>query len=232
MQSFIDSLCVNSFTLFSPGLYTSFYMKESGAPENVELFIDGEEIKTQMDSSAKRANEYLIERESKVLLLYQTSPLWEEAWQRYYRMIFKDSCKRLQKVSFDIYTALAPKCADETAFAQKILSWTQGFKYERERTASDFASLPAVIMGGGSDCDSRALLIAVILQSADIDSVIFVSAEYSHAVAGLHSDHPGFGFYSGEKLYLTGETTVEGLTWGLINRSQSDSTKWICVNLP
>ena len=164
--------------------------------------------------------------------MYMNSPLWKEAWQRYYRMIFKDSCKRLQKVSFDIYGALAPDCKDETDFAQKLLSWTQEFKYEREKTASDFASLPSIISGGGSDCDSRSMLIAVILQSMNIDSIIFVSSEFHHAVAGLVSSQPGFGFSVESKTYLTGETTVPGLTWGIIDKNQSDFSKWISVMLP
>lgn len=232
IESFIDSLCVDSESCFSPGLFTSLYHPASGKEQMINLLIDKKEISTQIDLLDCKNSEYLIEREYKVLQMYMNSPLWKEAWQRYYRMIFKDSCKRLQKVSFDIYGALAPECKDETDFAQKILSWTQGFKYEREKTASDFASLPSIISGGGSDCDSRAMLIAVILQSMNIDSIIFVSSEFHHAVAGLVSSHPGFGFTVESKTYLTGETTVSGLTWGIIDKNQSDFSKWIPVMLP
>ena len=231
-ESFIDSLCVDSESCFSPGLFTSLYHPASGKDKSVSLLIDKKEIFSQIDSLDCENSEYLIEREYKVLQMYMNSPLWKEAWQRYYRMIFKDSCKRLQKVSFDIYETLAPECKDETDFAQKILSWTQGFKYEREKTASDFASLPSIISGEGSDCDSRAMLIAVILQSMNIDSIIFVSSDFHHAVAGLVSSHPGFSFTLEGKSYLTGETTVPGLTWGIIDKNQSDFSKWIPVMLP
>lgn len=232
IESFIDSLCIDSESCFSPGLFTSLYHPASGNEQTLNLLIDKKEISTQLDSLDCKNSEYLIEREYKVLQMYMNSPLWKEAWQRYYRMIFKDSCKRLQKVSFDIYRTLAPDCKDETDFAQKILSWTQGFKYEREKTASDFVSLPSIISGGGSDCDSRAMLIAVILQSMNIDSIIFVSSEFHHAIAGLVSSHPGFVFTVDGKTYLTGETTVPGLTWGIIDKNQSDFSKWIPVMLP
>lgn len=232
IESFIDSLCVDSESCFSPGLFTSLYHPASGKEQIIKLLIDKKEVSSQIDSFDCKNSEYLIEREYKVLQMYMNSPLWKEAWQRYYRMIFKDSCKRLQKVSFDIYGTLAPECKDETDFAQKLLSWTQGFKYEREKTASDFASLPSIISGGGSDCDSRSMLIAVILQSMNIDSIIFVSSEFHHAVAGLVSTHPGFGFTVEGKTYLPGETTVSGLTWGIIDKNQSDFSKWIPVLLP
>ena len=232
IESFIDSLCVDSESCFSPGLFTSLYHPVSGKEQIIKLLIDKKEVSSQIDSLDCKNSEYLIEREYKVLQMYINSPLWKEAWQRYYRMIFKDSCKRLQKVSFDIYGTLAPECKDETDFAQKLLSWTQGFKYEREKTASDFASLPSIISGGGSDCDSRSMLIAVILQSMNIDSIIFVSSEFHHAVAGLVSTHPGFGFTVEGKIYLTGETTVSGLIWGIIDKNQSDFSKWIPVLLP
>ncbi|MGN0730118.1 hypothetical protein [Treponema sp.] len=232
LESFIDSLCIDSESLFSPGLFTSLYRPDSGTKQDVCVLIDGKKIQSQMDSAACENSEYLIEREYKVLQLYINSGMAKEAWQRYYRMIFKDSCKRLQQVSFDIYREIAPACKDETDFAQKILTWTQGFKYTREKTASDFSSLPSIIAGEPSDCDSRSMMIAVILQSTNIDAILFVSNEYEHAIAGLSSSHPGFGFNVEGRYYLTGETTVRGMTWGIIDQSQSDFSKWIPVILP
>ncbi len=232
IESVIDSLCVSSESLFSPGFFTTLYHPDSGKNKKVSLLIDGKKIETEMDSESEKNSTFLVEREYKVLLLYQNSERWKEAWQRYYRMIFKDSCKRLQKVSFDITSNLAPEAEDETDLAQKLLFWTQGFSYERETTKSDFTSLPSVIIGKGSDCDSRSLLIAVILQSIGIDSILFVSSEYKHAVVGLASSHPGFGFTVEGKRFLTGETTAKGLTWGMISADQTDEAFWIPVVFP
>lgn len=232
MGSIIDGLCIGSESCFSPGLFTSSLFPESDETEKITLSIGGKTISTQLRSGAGEAAQDLISREYVVLGLYLTSPLWKEALTRYYRMIFKDSCGRLKEVSFDIYRTLAPHCADETDFAQKLLSWTQGFAYERNQTESDFTALPLILAGAGSDCDSRSMLIAVILQSVHIDSILFVSREYSHAIAGLVSDHPGFGFKAAGKLYLTGDTTVTGATWGTIAADLGDSRKWIPVELP
>ncbi|MCQ2241288.1 hypothetical protein [Treponema sp.] len=231
MTSLIDSIYVDIESYFSAGLLTSYTFPKKGA-KDIILKIDGKDISTKIDESDKEASEFLISREYQVLLMYQKSDLWKEAWQRYYRLIFRDSSERLLQAGFDITNTLAPDCKDTTELAQKLLTWTQGFKYEREKTTSDFASLPSILLGSGSDCDSRSMLIAVLLQGINADSIIFVSAEYSHAIAGLVSDHPGFGFTVNGKLYLTGETTAKGITWGKIDGKQSDYSKWIPVALP
>lgn len=232
MTSFIDSLYMDELSYFDAGLLTQAIFPAEKKEVPLNLKIGGKEISTFIDASSRDAADYVVMREYEVLLFYQSSPLWQLAWQRYYRMIFRDSCTRLQQVSFDVYNALAPDCADETEYAQKLLNWTQEFEYAREKNAADFTSLPAVLLGEGSDCDSRSLLIAVMLQSMNIDSIIYVSAEYSHAIAGLNSTHPGFGFKTGETTYLTGDTTVKNLTWGKLSADIADAGRWIPVILP
>ncbi len=238
--SFFDGLYVDMQSYFSKGILTSYLDSEemenleSGTEEKIDvnLEIDGHQIKTNLFAKDSTFAQEFIEREYQVLCLYQKDSRWKEAWQRFYRLIFRDSCARLKKASFDIYNALAPYCADETDFAQKLLNWVQEFNYERESTQSDFANLPSILLGGGSDCDSRSLLLAVLLNEVNIDSCIFVSAEYSHAVAGLISSHPGFSFEAEEKNYLVGETTAKNLNWGNISKDQADRSKWIEVLLP
>ncbi|MBQ0039400.1 MAG: hypothetical protein KBS64_03110 [Treponema sp.] len=231
MTSLLDSVYVDLESYYVPGLLTEYTYPKQGS-KNIKISIDGKTVDTSIDSSDKEASEFLIDREYQVLLMYQKSNLWKEAWQRYYRIIFRDSCQRLRQATYDITNAIAPDCKDTTEIAQKLLTWTQGFKYEREKTASDFASLPSILLGGGSDCDSRSMLLAVLLQGINQDAIIFVSAEYKHSIAGFVSDHPGFAFTVNGKKYLTGETTAKGVTWGKIDGAQTDASKWIPVELP
>ena len=227
--SVIDGLCIDFGSYFEAGPITHYAFPDSENFIPVTLKIDGKEIKSSIRQSDKDANEYLIEREYNVLKLYANSPLWQEAWTRYYRMIFRDSFKRLNRVSFDIFNEINPYCTDDTDLAQKLLTWTQGMKYEREKTSSDFASLPSIILGGGSDCDSRSMLLSVLLKNMNMDSIMFISKEFSHAVAGLVSTHPGHSFTANGKEYLMGETTASGITWGMIAQEQDDISKWIPV---
>ena len=230
--STIDSLCIDYGSYFSPGLVTSYAYPEESEEQGFELSVGGQTIRSSLAANACAAAEYLIEREYEVLALYAGSPVWQDAWRRYYRMIFRDSCERLRRPAFDIYNTLAPECGDETDLAQRLLQWMQESNYEREKNNSDFASLPSMLLGSGSDCDSRSMMLAVLLRAMNMDSCIFVSATFSHAVAGLVSSHPGHGFTAEGKNYLIGETTAKGLTWGKIAGDMDDPGQWLAVTFP
>ena len=234
MISILDSLCIDRGSYYESGIMTTYAYPKTSKATKVTLTIDGKKIETQLDSTDSEAAKFVIDREYSILLLYTKSTLWKEAWLRYYRMIFRANFNRMQRPAFDIYNALAPECSDETDLAQKLLTWTQGFEFERaaKETDSDFTSLPDVLLGKGNDCDSRSMLITVLLQNMNIDSIFFISAEYSHAVAGLISAHPGQSFAVGDKNYLIGETTAKGLTWGKVAQDMADRTKWFEVTYP
>ena len=227
--SALDSLCIDRSSSLESGIFTSYLYPSQNKLIDFEVEIDGIKIASKIDSTAQESSDYLIEREYNVLCHYASSPKWKDAWCRYYKMIYRDSTKKLQRLAFDIYNTLSPLCDDETDLAQKLLFWTQNFTYEREKTSSDFASLPSIVLGGGSDCDSRSMLLAVLLNQMNMDSIIFVSAQYSHAITGLVSLHPGISINVNGKKYLTGETTAKGLTWGKISQDMSDISKWIPV---
>lgn len=232
MVSFVDSFFNDVDSYFIPGPMTSFTFPDSGKTLPVKLEIAGKKIETKVDSNARDGAQYLIDREYSVLLLYQKSDQWQKAWQRYYRMIFRDSYGRISTAAYDITEALASESADYTELAQKLLDWTTGMKYSQEAKTGGFSPLPSILLGQHSDCDSRSMLIAVIMQSINQDAIIFVSAEHHHAIAGLVSDHPGFAFTVDDRNYLTGDSTKTGITWGKISADQADQSKWIPVMLP
>jgi len=152
-------------------------------------------------------------------------------------MIYRDSYLRLQKAAFTLYNQLYPIAKKKDPenpnreLAQILLTWTQGFDYEREKTASDFANLPSIIAGGGSDCDSRSMLLAVLLAQMHCKTMMFVSAEYSHAIFGIAvTGQPGKNAHIDvdEISYLLGETTAK-VDIGMIAKDLSDSSKWIPI---
>lgn len=229
MLSLLDSLIIDEGSLYEAGPITSYLYPRSSEKIDVNLNIDGKKIKTNLRANDQEAAQYLIEREYEVLKIYANAPNWKEALQRYYRMIFRDSYGRLWQAGFDIFNELYIDSQDDTDLAQKLLTWTQGFNYEREKTESDFASLPSILLGGGSDCDSRSMLLSVLLTQMNQDAIMIVSAKFSHAMAAITSDHPGHSFTFDNKNYLMGETTSAGLTWGKIDSTQDDQSKWMAV---
>jgi len=121
MASFIDALYVDSESFFQTGPFTQFLYPPSGKRKAVTLTVGGKKIQSSIDSEDEEASEYLIEREHSVIKFYGQVPEWKEAWMRYYRIIFRDSCGRLMQVSYDLGQALAPDSKDHTELAQKIM---------------------------------------------------------------------------------------------------------------
>ena len=234
--STINSLSINNEYLNTPGIITSYAFPPEGS-ESVLLKIGGKEIKTSLDKSDEEAAKFVIDLEYSVLNLYANHKMWKEAWQRYYRMIYRDNAGRLQQTAKNIYDSIYPELKKskpqdaDIKYAQALLSWVQTFGYERAQSKieSDFTSLPASIKGKGSDCDSRSMLVSVLLNYTGIDTAMLISREYSHAVVVTNIPAPGqtFTMENGRE-YLFGETTAR-VTWGMLAQDQADRTKWIPV---
>ena len=219
------------------GIFTEYAFPKEGKKQ-ISLEIAGQNINTSIDSADLSASEFIVDLEFAVLSLYSNHKLWKEAWQRYYRMIYKDCTPRIKQVSKDIFNKLYPvaekkdsKNAD-IVFAQYLLSWVQTFEYKREQTknSSDFTPIPHVLCGEGNDCDSRSMLVSAILNLCGYDTIMLVSREYSHAVAATCIEAPGQKYHlkENDKDYIFGET-IEKITWGMIAQNHSDRTKWIPI---
>jgi len=170
------------------------------------------------------------QREYKVLTAYANeATLWQDAWARYYRMAYRESAARLDRLSLEM-TRLVP-ADDATETARRVLAWVQGFNYERDKAEeSGFTPPLAAAYGASGDCDSRAVVAAIVLERLGIDSILMVSREYSHAMLGV--DVPGGGqrFAFNGKNYLVGETTTK-VGIGMIAATMADWSKWMGIDL-
>ena len=230
--SCVDSLCIDYGSYYSPGPLTSFAFPKSEV-QNHTVEIAGEKIDFTLDSSDIEADRFVVEREYSVLCLYQDSEMWVEAWQRYYRQVYKNAYSRLKIAAFNIYNRLIKTCESENPdieLAQKLLSWTQGFDYVRDFTSTDFTPITASITGTGSDCDSRAMLLACLLSHMNYDTCLFVSAEFSHSLFGIVLDKAGAKINIDGRQFLLGETTAQ-VDIGLVPANMNQTDKWIFVEL-
>lgn len=236
--SVLNSLAIDRGSFYSPGIITTYAFPRNN-PKNVSVSIGGKNIKTQIDADDNIANQFVVDCEFAVMSLYANDKNWVKAWQRYYRAIYRDSYGRLKKVAFDINAQIEPiiKKSDNQEFAidELLLNWVQNFDYKRDnskKTSSDFTNLIDTFLGGGSDCDSRSMLMCVLLKNIGIDSVLFVSREYSHAVYGADINSWGAKIKVEGKEYLLGETTAKDIKPGLIAKEFSDTSKWIPIVFP
>ena len=230
--SCVDSLCIDYGSYYSPGPLTSFAFPK-GEVQNHTVEIAGEKIDFPLNSSDIEADRFVVEREYSVLSLYQDSEMWVEAWQRYYRQVYKNAYSRLKIAAFNIYNRLIKTCESENPdieLTQKLLSWTQGFDYVRDFTSTDFTPITASITGTGSDCDSRAMLLACLLHHMNYDTCLFVSAEFSHSLFGIVLDKAGAKINIDGRQFLLGETTAQ-VDIGLVPANMNQTDKWIFVEL-
>ena len=241
IMSILNSLCTDENYYCCPGIVVTYAFPSEGK-KTVTATIQNMTIESTIDKSDIDAAQFVIEMEYSVLLLYAKHNLWKEAWQRYYRMIYRDSFGRLAQFSEDVINTVYPSAKQsnpsnpELAYAQSILSWVQLFNYKRDNaTASntDFTSLPAVLCGEGNDCDSRSMLVCVLLRAAGIESFMLISREYSHAMTVFENPAPGqkYEVEGTGREFLMGETTAK-VTWGTIAKDHADRSKWIPVILP
>ena len=242
LLSVLDSVMIDRGSFRECGIITAAAFP-SQEKKPLTLTINGKKIATQLGVEDEEAAQFVIDREFEVFKLYVRTPYWKEAWQRFYRQLARDSFGRTKRVAFDISAALhadavAKDAANpDAALAQLLLTWAQGFTYARESSdinKADFANLPSVLAGGASDCDSRSLLLAVLLKQLNVEACIFISNEYSHAVLGVVLEGKlGQTINVDGSDYLVGDTTAtRGITLGMLDATMQDRSKWIPVTLP
>ncbi|MDR1177202.1 MAG: hypothetical protein LBK64_00085 [Spirochaetaceae bacterium] len=238
--SALDSIVPSEAEKYSPGPITEFSYPRG---EIVPAVLANRDLKALIGENDAEAAGALVDREFAVLSAYLNSPLWKEAWIRFYRVLFKDAYERLADLAFvferDWYARYIQNPSsggrnnDESearAFAQDALKWVQGFVYERDATGSDFVDLVSAATQGRGDCDSRALLWALILARNNIPAAIMVSPEYGHAMGLAQVQGPGAVFELGGRNWIVAETTVD-VDLGLIGESVSDPRYWIGIDL-
>ena len=115
------------------------------------------------------------------------------------------------------------------AVAASLLAWMQNFTYKRDENGADFLNIPAVCTDQSGDCDSRALLMAVILQHFNIDSILMIAPGQSHAVAAVDCTGEGARFTHNGKRYLIAETTAK-VALGKIAQDLADPNLWFAVD--
>lgn len=228
--SALDSVAPALKDRTAPGPVTSFAYPPKGKKE-IELMIGETKAAAVIDESDAEAAKALVDREFALLTTYSASQLWKPAWTRFYRTVWRDSYDRLASVAFAVERSLAAGAEDRSRrkIAEGALGWIQGFAYERDLMGSDFVDLVTAAAERRGDCDSRSLLLAVVLQRANADAILMVSREYGHAMAGVKTDGGGATFSHNGENWIVAETTAK-VPLGMIGKNVSDPAKWIGID--
>lgn len=231
--SILDSIAPGPADQRRPGPVSHFSYPPGVKQEYSLAGIPG--LHAFLDSQDTEAAQSLVDREFTVLASYLDSPLWKEAWIRFYRMVYRDSFDRLSDAAFVLerhFSSIKKTEQQEynRALAEALLHWVQLFQYERDFLGSDFVNPVSAAFEGRGDCDSRALLWAILLRHANIPSAMMVSREYSHAMGLAELEGDGARFMLEEREMLVAETTAQ-VPLGLIGSEVADPGKWLGIRL-
>jgi hypothetical protein len=223
--SVLDSIMPTEADRLYPGPITEFaYPRETR--QRYPLWNLGEEAWFYAED--EEASQALVDREFEVLKRYASSPLLDEARIRFYRAIYRDSFDRLGNAAFIIERKLNVPAVSKRDYAGMVLDWVQRFEYERNLEGSDFTNLVSAAIDGRGDCDSRAMLWALILNHSNIQAAMMVSPQYGHAMGLADLGGAGARFELEGKSLLVAETTAR-VPIGLIAEDMSVTDYWLGI---
>ena len=223
-----------------PGPVSQFYYAfPAPNPQEQTSTIGPATISYRLDSQEQDATQVLIEREARILSRYARnedarwsggSQTWQEAWRRYYRVIYRDNYARLRSLAEAIGGFYKSTGFSREEIPPHLLGWLQSFEYSRTGTLSDLLSPVSCTLQQAGDCDALGLTYATILEHLGFDAVLLVSSEYAHALAGVDVSGAGARFSFDGSEYLLAEMTDQ-VALGQIPARMADPNKWMAVPL-
>ncbi len=230
LLSTLDSIALGENGLLDPGPISQAVLPYPETDrEQYTLDFEGTPISVALSPKALRANQALIEREARVLVVYGGTEYVDAAWRRYYRMLYRDLYRRSRPIYSSLRRHLSPEDYTEFEIASKLLKWVQSFSYERLDTLSDCLTPLRAAVEHRGDCDSRGLLYSILLHHYGIDSILMVSGVYGHSMVGVDVEGEGARFDYNEKKYLVAETTSQ-VDIGLIDQEMADPNNWLGID--
>jgi len=223
--SALNSIAPEAQDRYAPGPITEFlYPRQT----RVRAPVFGLGFEAEIFAEDAEGAQSLVDREFLLLHRYLNAPNWQQAWQRFYRAIYRDSVYRLADIAFEVERRLNMPAGDDRDFAERLLRWVQTFYYERDFEGSDFVNLVSAATEGRGDCDSRAMLWALILRQANIPSGIMVSRHFGHAMGLAELPGSGARFEVNGRPFLVAETTAD-VGIGLIDQGMSAGEHWLGI---
>lgn len=196
--SCLDSFAFTEKEKLCSGPVSQYYYGNGGKKNSINLNIGNKIVNFVYYENEREIAEIVVEREARILASVKNEYYY--AWQRYYRIIYRDNYQRIKKFS---------ELLKENSITDinVLIKWIQNFYYERKGSISDFTSPIELIISKKGDCDSRVLLLSEILDFLNIDSIIVVSPYYKHALIGVDIKINGRRINFDGKDYLLVELT-------------------------
>ena len=110
--------------------------------------------------------------------------------------------------------------------AELMLAFVQAIPYALPDDPFGLKPPPAVLAERSGDCDSKALVLYLMLEAAGIEAVIIGSNAHAHTMVGIALPAPGKSFTYRSRKYAFAEVTAIGSPIGHINPPLESPNDW------
>jgi hypothetical protein len=116
--------------------------------------------------------------------------------------------------------------------AEIALSYVQNIPYQVPEEPFGILPPPLVIARQKGDCDSKSLLLYMILNQLGIETVILSSQAHHHSLTGIALPTPGTSFRWKDRKYAFAETTAKGAPIGYMPKDLVTPNDWVVELAP
>ncbi len=233
LLSVLDSYIPGENWRLSPGAVSTFLeISGESVQKTARAYFEDTSLSWEQSPAGNQASQDVIEREALVLSAYASVPeLFYPAWERYYRLIYRDSYSRLKPLVEALQSGPLPLNTSDPRFvAESLLSWLQSFSYGSTDRYSDLLSPSAACSSQTGDCDSLSLVLLILMDYYGVDGVLLLSQQAHHALTGLDIPGEGMRYTEGENSWIVAELT-SSLSLGVLPDRLTGVSDWFGFTL-
>ncbi len=140
---------------------------------------------------------------------YYNDPLTEArvVWAEIYRRVFFNSSPKMKAVLEGFNKIFIAENFDVRDKIYFVITFVQNIKYDRPGGTLDLFPPLGTLAYRFGDCDSKAMLLYVILEKMGVDCAMLWSYNYKHAMLGIKVNGRGNSLIANGKKYFFLETT-------------------------
>lgn len=160
-------------------------------------------------------------------------PLTESkiVWAEAYRRVFNFSSPQMKSVLEGLNKIFIEENFDDRDKVYFVITFVQNIKYERPGGTLDLFPPLATLAYRFGDCDSKAMLLYVILERMGIDCAMMWSYNYKHAMLGIKVNGRGKFLTTNGKKYYFLETTYPNWDIGEIPPEFGNTKFWFVAEI-
>jgi len=138
----------------------------------------------------------------------------QHVWARIYQIVYERSFPQLKNIAEGFNKVFRNENLLDKDRVLFVISFVQNIRYDRPGGALDLLAPLGSLAKRFGDCDTKAILLYVLLERMGIDCAMMWSQKYKHAMLGVRiSTRGNYKIFNGKKYYFL-ETTHPGWAIG------------------